>query len=76
MARKDDILKSFVSHSMIKDKYNITTAIPETIREALTSDEPIIKAIALIIENTETTSPQSDMALYRTVTAYLNTATI
>jgi hypothetical protein len=75
MARKDDILKSFVSHSIIKEKYGITNA-PETIREALVSDEPIIKAIAVIIDNTATASPQSEMALYRTVTTYLNSAAI
>jgi hypothetical protein len=76
MARKDEILKSFISHPLIKEKYSREATLPATIREALVSEEPIIKAIALIIENTETSSPQSDLALYRTVTQYLNTASI
>jgi hypothetical protein len=76
MARKDEILKSFISHPLIKEKYSIEATLPVTIREALASEEPIIKAIALIIENTETSSPQSDLALYRTVTQFLNTAAI
>lgn len=77
MARKDEILRSFLEHELIRDKYNIdTTNLPETIRGALSSDEPIIKAIALIVENLEATSPTTDATLRNIVTQYLNDAAV
>lgn len=64
MARKDDILKSFLSHPLIEEKYKLKkSSIPLTVRDALSSEWPIIKAIALIIEGSESASPLSDAAL-------------
>jgi hypothetical protein len=74
MARKDDILKSFLSHELLKSKYNLTQEqLPETVREALNSDIPIVKAIALIIEGLEKSPTATDNELRNIVLQYLNT---
>ena len=50
MARKDEILCSFLKHEMLTSKYELKKSdIPSTVREGLNSDFPIIKAIALIV---------------------------
>jgi len=73
MARKDDILKSFLAHRMLKEKYEISVDdMPKTIREATNSNIPIIKAIALIVDNLENSTPISDPQLRILVTQYLN----
>lgn len=75
MARKDDILKSFLNHKLLTTKYELQDSdIPSTVREALNSDKPIIKAIALIVEGLEGTTPVTDAALRQQVTQYLNEA--
>jgi hypothetical protein len=73
MARKDEILISFLTHALIEGKYEIKKEdLPSSIREALISDKPIIKAIALIVEGLESSSPIIDSALQKQVTQYLN----
>jgi hypothetical protein len=77
MARKDDILISFLEHDIIKDKYQIeSNDLPTTVREALNSNVPIIKAIGLIVENLEASTPTTDNALRNLITQYLNEAAI
>ena len=77
MSRKDEILTSFLEHKVITEKYNIDPgSLPQTVRSALNSDEPIIKAIALIVENLEAASPATDATLRNIVTQYLNEAAI
>jgi hypothetical protein len=77
MARKDDILISFLEHDIIKDKYQIeSNELPTTVREALNSKVPIIKAIGLIVENLEASTPTTDNALRNLITQYLNEAAI
>ncbi len=76
MARKDDIFMSFIKHELISEKYKINeTDIPNSLKDALKSEKPIIKAIALIVDNTESTNPVTDKALYALITQYLNLAT-
>lgn len=73
MARKDDILKSFLNHEILASKYEVKKEeLPSTVREALNSDKPIIKAIALIVEGLDGTSPVTDTVLRNQVTQYLN----
>lgn len=73
MARKDDILKSFLNHELLESKYGIKKdELPSTVREALNLDKPIIKAIALIVEGLDGTSPVTDTVLRNQVTQYLN----
>ena len=77
MARKDDILQSFLSHNLIKDKYELEEKdLPKSVRDALNSEVPIIKAIALIVENLESASSITDNALRNLITQYLNEAAI
>lgn len=75
MARKDDILKSFLTHELLESKYELKKEeLPSTIREALNSDSPIIKAIALIVEGLDGNSPVTDSVLRNQVTQFLNEA--
>ena len=73
MARKDDILKSFFEHELLKKKYDIKKEhLPSTVREALISNVPIIKAIGLIVDGLDGTSPVTDSVLRSQVTQFLN----
>jgi len=75
MARKDDILRSFLSHDLLENKYNLKNEkLPKTVREALISDVPIVKAIALIVEGLEKSPTASDNELRKSVLQFLNTA--
>lgn len=75
MARKDIILKSFLTHELLESKYELKKEeLPNTVREALNSDKPIVKAIALIIESLDGTSPVTDSVLRNQVTQFLNEA--
>jgi hypothetical protein len=75
MARKDDILKSFLTHELLENKYELKKGeLPNTVREALYSDKPIIKAIALIVEGLDGTSTVTDSVLRNQVTQFLNEA--
>jgi hypothetical protein len=73
MARKDDILKSFLHHKLLTTKYELQDSdIPATVREALNSQNPIIKAIAWIVEGLDGTSPVTDAVLRQQVIQFLN----
>lgn len=75
MAKKDDILKSFLTHELLESKYSLKKEeLPKSVREALNSEEPIIKAIALIVEGLDGTSPVTDSVLRNQVTQFLNEA--
>jgi hypothetical protein len=77
MARKDDIFMSFIKHELINEKYELTeTDLPHNLKEGLKSEHTIIKAVALIVENTEGVNPLSDKALYAQITQFLNEAAI
>lgn len=75
MARKDDILRSFLTHELIENNYELKIEeLPSTVREALNSDIPIIKAVALIVEGLEKSPTATDNELRNSVLQYLNTA--
>jgi len=75
MARKDEILCSFLKHEMLTSKYELKESdIPSTVREGLNSDSPIIKAISLIVEGLESPTPITDAALRNQITQFLNEA--
>ncbi|QQX76000.1 MULTISPECIES: hypothetical protein [Aequorivita] len=75
MARKDDILKSFLTHELIENKYKLKKEeMPSTVREALNSDIPIVKAVALIVEGLEKSPTATDNELRNSVLQFLNTA--
>lgn len=75
MARKDDILKSFLNHELLKNKYDFKQEeLPKTVREALNSEIPIIKTIALIVEGLDGIAPVTNSVLRNQVTQFLNEA--
>ena len=75
MARKDDILKSFLSRELLEDEYELKREeLPNTVREALNSNKPIVKAIALVVEGLDGTSAVTDSVLRNQVTQFLNEA--
>jgi hypothetical protein len=75
MARKDDILKSFYTHELLVNKYELKKEkLPSTVRDALNSDIPIVKAIALIVEGLEKSPTATDNELRNSVLQFLNTA--
>ena len=77
MARKDDIFISFIKDKLISEKYDLNESdLPHSLKDGLKSEHTIIKAIALIVENTEGVNPLSDKALYGQITQFLNEATI
>ena len=77
MARKDDILKSFLTHELLDTKYQLKKEdLPTTIRDAINSNIPIIKAIALIIDGLEVFPPVTDSVLRNQVTQLLNNEAI
>lgn len=77
MARKDDILKSFLEHEILRDKYKLTgESLPKTVSDALDSQVPIVNAIAKIIDGIESKPPLSDNVLRDLVTQYLKTSAL
>lgn len=73
MARKDDIIKTFLSHDLLKSKYKISNnEIPSSVKEGLNSDKTIIKAIAIIIESLESNNKVTDNTLRNTINQFLN----
>lgn len=75
MARKDDILKSFLTHELLENKYEIKRQdLPQTVTEALNSDIPIVKAIALVVEGLEKAPTATDNELRNSILQFLNTA--
>lgn len=72
MSRKDDILRSFLLHELLERKYELHQEdLPKTVREALNSDIPIVKAMALIIDGLEKSPPITDTALNTQIRQYL-----
>lgn len=75
MARKDDILYSFLKHEILVKKYDLKESeIPAIVRQALSSDVPIVKAIALIVDGLENLTPITDSVLRNQITQFLNEA--
>lgn len=77
MARKDDILQTFLEHEILKQKYKISKGErPGTVREGLTSSIPIIKTLSLIVDKLESSESVRDNDLRNLITQYLNQAAI
>jgi hypothetical protein len=75
--RKDEIFNSFLSHEILANNYKLKNEIlPNTVREALKSDVPIIKAIALIVDNIQGPNSITDASLRNLINQYLNDAAI
>ncbi len=75
MARKDEILISFLNHDLLIAKHGLKKEdLPSTVRLALNSDKAIVKAIALIVEGLDGNMPVTDAVLRNQVIQYLNEA--
>ena len=73
MARKDNILQTFLSHELFELEYSISEQDKQlSVREALQSDKPIVKALAIIIDGLEKQPPETDNTLRKQVLQYLN----
>jgi hypothetical protein len=73
MARKDEILKSFLSHELLSSRYGLEKdELPKTVREAMTSEIPIVKAIAFIVEGLHTSPQPTETALRSQILQLLN----
>lgn len=71
--RKDRILRSFMEHPILTDKYGIEDAQkPNSCLEALNSDIPIIRTLGLIVDELEKTDRISDNALQQKIRTFLN----
>jgi hypothetical protein len=77
MARKDEILISFLKHDILKEKYELKEhELPKSLREGLVSEVPIVKSIALIVDCLEGPIPFTDKALRNSIIQYLNEAAL
>ncbi|CAH1001255.1 hypothetical protein LEM8419_02154 [Neolewinella maritima] len=72
--RKDDIFKEFLQHPLLQEKYKIDSAeLPERVSDGLSSDHPIVRTIAMILEGKEN-KDDSDNIIRTKVINYLQTA--
>lgn len=70
---KNKIFKKFISHELIKDKYQIEERdIPNNITRALVSEIPIVKTIAILVDEMENNQGINDITLYNKISIYLN----
>ncbi|MFK7946305.1 MAG: hypothetical protein AB8G11_01855 [Saprospiraceae bacterium] len=77
MLKRDKILQSFLEHEIIKEKYSISKDdLPKKVFDAQKSKKAIIKTIALIVNDKESSLSSDDKQLYRMITQYLNEAAI
>lgn len=75
MTREDKILGTFLTNAILKEKYDIDVEKYKTIDMALMADEPIVKAIAMIVHGLlDSSSNLSSKSIYQQVTGYLNKA--
>lgn len=70
---KNKIFKKFISHELIKDKYQLEERdIPNNITRALVSEIPIVKTIAILVDELESNQGINDITLYNKISIYLN----
>jgi hypothetical protein len=73
MTRKDKLLKDYLAHPLIQDKYKIADRrIPTTVREGVQSSSPIIKAISYIINEVEKYPSKSEKEVEQLIRKLLN----
>jgi len=71
MKRSDKIFRTFLQDEIIKEKYEINLEEYPTVNKALESENPIVKAIALIITGLESDN-MADKDIHTQVVNYLN----
>ena len=75
MARKDETLRAFLEHPLLTDKYDLSESEKQlSLREAMKSDKPIIKALAMVVDEKEDGKVITDNRLYDMTMKYLQTS--
>lgn len=75
LTKEDKILASFLKHSLLREKYNLSTVdVSIDFQDALISEEPVIRTIAYVIQSLERIPPKSDKDIYDGISKILNTA--
>ena len=70
---KNKIFKKFISHELIREKYRLEEIdIPNNVTRALASEIPIIRTIAILVDELESNQGINDIALYNKINIYLN----
>jgi hypothetical protein len=70
---KNKIFKKFMSHELIKEKYQLEEIdIPNNVTRALVSEIPIIKTIAILVDELENNQGINDITLYNKINIYLS----
>jgi len=73
MTRKDKLLKDYLAHPLIQDKYKLSDRrIPTTVDEGVQSSSPIIKAISYIINEVEKYPSKSEKEVEQLIRKLLN----
>ncbi|MDZ7776529.1 MAG: hypothetical protein U5L09_13430 [Bacteroidales bacterium] len=77
MLRKEKIFTGFLSHELLKTKYKFTEEqLDISLIQGLRSDVPIIKTIAIIVDELENGIPISDNSLKNKILQDLNNEAI
>ena len=72
MARKDEIFTSFLHHELLKEKYKISKeSLGLDVKEGLNAKEPIVQAIAMIVERLEKKPRATDAVIRDAITQFL-----
>tara|TARA_R110002012_G_scaffold265939_1_gene449406 strand:- start:8872 stop:9099 length:228 start_codon:yes stop_codon:yes gene_type:complete len=70
---KNKIFKKFISHELIREKYKLQEIdVPNNITRALASEIPIIRTIAILVDELEGNQGINDITLYNKINIYLN----
>jgi len=73
MTRRDMLLKDFMSHPIIREKYKISPSkIPATLEEGLNSSYPIIKSISYMIKEIKRSPKKSESEVDKLIRKLLN----
>lgn len=71
--KKNQIFRKFINHRLIKEKYELSeNDIPNNITSGLASSKPIIKTIAILVDELEDNNGINDVSLYRKIQIYLH----
>jgi len=73
MTRRDLLLKDFLSHPLITEKYKISPSkIPSSLAEGLNSSYPIVKSISFMIKEIMKSPKKSEKEVDKLIRKLLN----
>ena len=73
MTKEDEILRSFMEHPLLREKYELKEEqLPNTVEEGMKSPIPIVLAITNIVKGVQRKPEVSDQDLQRQLFAILN----